>query len=276
MLPYLVLSRVYKFEGVGFYNRALMVSQTPGKLLLSGLAPVVFPALAAEVRKGGDLKTPFLMAVSYISAVYWPAFVLLALLAYPAVEILVGAQWLSIVPLVQVIAVAMLFTFSGILTYPTLMAIGAMRDLVLSALIVVPVNAVITGIAASQGLMALGFSLVLTYALQGIVGVAFVRRHLRFAWTEFAASTARSLAVTLFTAAPPAIHILADGGGFEMSIRRGILLGVLALAGWFAGLWIARHPLRAEIALIWASLRHRLRKSPPAALPEKQLTRLSA
>jgi hypothetical protein len=51
---------------------------------------------------------------------------------------------------------------------------------------------------------------------------------------------------------------------------------VLALAGWFAGLWIARHPLRAEIALIWASLRHRLRKSPPAALPEKQLTRLSA
>ena len=53
------------------------VSQTPGKLLLSGLSPVVFPALAAEVRKGGDLKAPFLTAVSYISGVYWPAFVLL-------------------------------------------------------------------------------------------------------------------------------------------------------------------------------------------------------
>jgi O-antigen/teichoic acid export membrane protein len=269
MLPYLVLSRVYKFEGVGFYNRALLVSQTPGKLLLSGLSPVVFPALAAEVRRGGDLKVPFLTGVAYITAVYWPAFALLALLAFPAVEILVGPQWLSIVPLVQIIALAMMSSFSGMLIYPTLMAIGAMRDLVLSALIVVPVSGVITAIAAAHGLTALALSLVLTYAMQAAVGLAFVRRHLHFGWAEFWAATARSALVTAFAAAPPAAWIAAEGMRFDMPVGEGIALGAAAAAGWLAGLWIARHPFRHEVALILGGLRARLRRE-PAAMPDSR------
>jgi O-antigen/teichoic acid export membrane protein len=273
MLPYLVLSKVARFEGVGFYNRALLVSQTPGKLLLSGLSPVVFPALAAEVRKGGDLKIPFLTATSYISGVYWPAFVLLALLAHPAVEILVGAQWFSIVPLVQIIAVAMLFTFTAILIYPTLMAVGAMRDLLISGLITMPIMAGISGVAALYGLVPLALSLIVTYALQAGVGLIFVRWHLRFRWRELGAALSKSVIVTLCTAAPPAAHIVAAGMRFEMSIAHGIISGIMAVAAWFAGLWITRHPLRDEIVLIAGILRARLRRPAPPALPAERLRR---
>ncbi len=275
MLPYLVVSRVFHFAGVGFYNRALLVSQTPGKLLLSGLVPVVAPALAAEVRKGGDLKGPFLTAVSYISAFYWPAFVLLALLAHPAVEILVGAQWFSIVPLVQIISIAMMSTFSGILIYPTLMAIGALRDLVLSSLIVVPVMAVISGIAAMHGLTALAMSLVVTYALQSLVGLAFVRMHLRFHWIELGRATAKSTVVTCCTAIPPAVQIIAGGMRFDMSIAHGVFTGVLALFGWICGIWLTRHPLRGELMLILNGLRGRVGRERPA-LSSETLSRRTA
>lgn len=261
MLPYLVLSRVYKFEGVGYYNRALLVSQTPGKVLLSGLSPVVFPALAAEVRRGGDLKAPFLLGVAYITAVYWPAFTLLALLAHPAVEIIVGPQWLSIVPLVRIIALAMLWTFSGILIYPTLMALGAMRDLLLSSAIAVPIGGLITAIAAAHGLTALALSLILANAVQAGVGLAFARRHLRFGWAELWAAMARSVVVTAFAAAPPALAILSGAVPFDMPVRHGIALGLAALAGWVAGLWVARHPLRREMTLILGGLRARMRRA---------------
>jgi O-antigen/teichoic acid export membrane protein len=271
MFPYLVVSRIFSFAEVGFYSRALLVSQTPGKLLLSGLAPVVFPALAAEVRRGGNLKPAFMTAVSYISAVYWPAFVLLALLAHPAVEILVGPQWFSIVPLVQVISVAMLFTFAGILIYPTLMALGALRDLVLSSLVALPLSVMINGLAATQGLMALAQSLVVTYALQSAIGLAFVRRHLQFRWGELGAATARSLIVTLCVAAPPTLHIIAAGSRFEIAIPQGIALGGLSLLCWPAGLWLTRHPLRGEVLLIGGALRGKLRRGRPG-LPVETLS----
>jgi hypothetical protein len=63
--------------------------------------------------------------------------------------------------------------------------------------------------------------------------------------------------VTLFTAAPPAAQILGSGGRFEISIPHGIGLGCLALIGWVAGLWIARHPFRHELRLIGGRLRAR-------------------
>ena len=271
MLPYLVLSRVLRFEGVGYYNRAVLVSQTPGKLLLSGLSPVVFPALAAEARRGGDLRPPFLMAVSYISAVYWPAFALLALLAHPAVEILVGAQWFSIVPLVQIISIAMLFTFTNVLIYPTLMAIGALRDLVLSGLITAPITAVINCVAATYGLTALALSLVLTYALQAAIGLAFVRKHLHFRWSELGAAALKSIIITLCTSAPPVIQILSSSARFDISIPHAIVLGMLALLGWLAGLWLTRHPLRSELAMIFGFARNKLRRE-RSALPAETLS----
>jgi O-antigen/teichoic acid export membrane protein len=263
MLPYLVLSRTVNFAGVGYYNRAVLVSQTPGKLLLSGLSPVVFPALAAEARRGGDLKPPFLMAVSYISAVYWPAFALLALLAHPAVEILVGAQWFSIVPLVQIISIAMLFAFTNVLIYPSLMAIGALGDLVLSGLITVLITGGINAVAATYGLTALALSLVLTYALQAAIGLTYVRKHLRFRWSELGGAISKSIIITLCTCAPPIIQIVSGPARFDISVRHGIMLGMLAIVGWLAGLWLTRHPLRLELLMILGFARSKLRRQRP-------------
>ena len=53
---YLLLGRFLRIEAVGLYSRARIVNDMPGKLLLSGLAPVAFPALAAEARAGRSLS----------------------------------------------------------------------------------------------------------------------------------------------------------------------------------------------------------------------------
>ncbi len=259
LVPYAILSRTFAFDAVGFYNRALLVAQAPNKLVLSGLSPVILPALAGHAREGHDLKPPFLLAVAHISAVYWPAFLLLALLAHPAVAILVGSQWLSIVPLVQTVALAMLASFSSILIYPALMAVAALRHLLLWHLIAMPACIVINGVAALFGPAPLAASLLVSLPLQNVVGLYFVRQHAAFTWAEFAGATAKSAVIAGASVIVPGAYIAAQGFEFAMPIATGIALGFGGVAGWFAGVWLTRHPLHDEILMVLAALRRRLR-----------------
>ena len=134
-LPQLVLGHVLPPSAVGLYNRATLVSDIPDKIVLASASSVAFPALAAETRQGRSLKDPYLRALGYITVFFWPALVLLAILAYPAVLLLLGDQWLSVIPLLQVMALAGLAWFPVMLTTPVLMAVGANRDRVLAVLV---------------------------------------------------------------------------------------------------------------------------------------------
>jgi O-antigen/teichoic acid export membrane protein len=264
LVPYIVLSRVFPLDAVGYYSRTLQVSQAPNKLVLSGLASVILPAFAAEVRAGRDVKEAFIVGISHISAAHWPAFLLLALLAHPAVAILAGSQWFSIVPLVQIAALAMLFTFAGMLTYSVLMAIHALRHLVLLNLIVMPVSAAITGLAALFGLKTLMLSLLVTMPFQNFVGLAFLRRTAAFTWDEFLGATRKSAGVTLCATLVPGLQIAAQGFNFEMSIANGIVLGVISIFGWLVGIRLTKHPLGAELTHVVDAFRRRFHKTVPA------------
>ena len=57
------------FDAAGLYNRALLVCQLPDKVVLGGAAPVILPALAAEVRAGRQSRRHRIVrAVSFITA----------------------------------------------------------------------------------------------------------------------------------------------------------------------------------------------------------------
>ena len=78
----------------------MMVARLPDSVLLSGPVGVAFPALAAEIRNGANLKEHYLRALGLIAVLYWPAhWIVLALLAYPVVRVVMGQQWLAVVPL---------------------------------------------------------------------------------------------------------------------------------------------------------------------------------
>jgi O-antigen/teichoic acid export membrane protein len=212
LTSYLLLGRFLQIEAIGLFNRARIVNDMPGKLLLSGLAPVVLPALAAEARAGRGLGRPYLLSLTIVSALYWPAFLMLAVLAKPIVEILLGEQWLTIVPLVRIIAVANLFSVSRPLTQPTLTAVGAVRELWLSAVIVLPFDLIITSVGASFGLEALAWSLVLRAPIDAAVELVFIRRHAHWQWPQLFAALRKSAVVAVCTAALPAMMLGVTAG----------------------------------------------------------------
>jgi O-antigen/teichoic acid export membrane protein len=246
-LPTFILSRLVSFDAAGLYNRALLVCQVPDKLFLGGALPVILPALSAEVRAGRDLKVPYLRAVSFMTAMQWPALIMLAILAQPAVHILLGDQWIEVVPLVRIIALASLFSFSAELNYPVLVSVGAMRDLLLRGLIAWPVSALLIASASLFGLTATALSFFVIVPFQAYVSLWFVRRHIALQWSELVAALWKSAVIAACSAAGPIV--IAAGRGMHLDMSGAATLAAVAMAalGWLAGVWLTRHPLADEI-----------------------------
>ncbi|MDX3924423.1 MAG: oligosaccharide flippase family protein [Shinella sp.] len=249
-LPQLVLGHIMPFASVGIFNRANLVCGLPDKILLSAVFSVAFPAFSAQVREGRDVKASYLRMISYLTVIYWPATLVLAVLAYPIVRIVLGADWLETVPIIQILACAAVFYFANILTFPVLMALGHNRDAFVSNFIGRGLSTMVIAAASFHGLTVLALSQFVTLPFQMYVSLHYVRRYLPFAWSEFFAALYGSLAVTLLTVAGPLFVLASNDFVSALSLFQSAVCCLLALAGWIAGLILVRHPFLDEALLL--------------------------
>ncbi|MBN2739721.1 MAG: oligosaccharide flippase family protein [Rhodobacteraceae bacterium] len=245
--PRLILGRVLGFGAVGLFARAISLSQLPDRLILSAVQPVLLPALAGHSRENGALKAPLLMGLSYISGLQWPALAMIAVLADPIVRLLLGPQWLEVVPLVRIVALAFFCLFPIYLCYPVLVTLGRVRDMAVAMMIALPPCFAIMLGASSFGLHAMALSLFLTGPIQVITVMVFVRRKVPFTMAELGLVIARSGGVTLATVSIPAVVVLAVGSWNALDGVSTVLAIFGAAIGWGTGLVVLRHPLSQEL-----------------------------
>jgi O-antigen/teichoic acid export membrane protein len=247
MLPQFSLGRILGFDAVGLYSRALMLCRLPDRLIMSALPPVLLPALSARARLGGDLKEAYLRGLGHGLTLQWPVLVCLALLADPAVRVLLGVQWAEAVPVVRIMALALLVMFPAFLTYPMLIALGRVKDTLIASLISLPPSMILVSAATFLGLEAVAASLFLTAPFQVYVALRFIRRQVPFTWTELGRAVRKGVAVTLCAAIAPAAAVGLAEFRFDLSVSAGAMAGVGAAAGWLVGLYLTDHPLLTEI-----------------------------
>ncbi len=246
-LPYLLLGRTLSLDAAAMFSRSLMICQLPDKIFLGGAMSVVLPAFSAEARQGRSLRQPYLNALGLITALQWPALLVLAVLAFPVVDVLLGHQWQAVAPQVQIIALASLFSFSFELNYPVLVSVGAMRDVFRRALIVCPISTAIIIIASFISLQAVAWSLMLVIPFQAFVSLSFVRRHIAIRWPEIGAAVWRSAVVAAVTVSGPLAVVVFTGSSFDISVKEAVVAAILATLGWLCSLWLTGHPLLDEI-----------------------------
>lgn len=257
-IPQLFLGRVMPLDMLGLYNRTVIISGIADRFILAGVFNIAFPALAQEFRAGRSLKEPLLNAFSYITAFYWPALAMMALLAYPIVDLILGDQWMAVAPLLQIVAVASLAWFPVVLMQPLLMAIDAMRHAFLVSLIGLPTSALVLCAASPFGVTAMVASQLFTVPFQVYVGLTYIRRHVPFGWLEVAGAL-RGSAILTGCSVLPVLLILAPSG-FDMDISFGlaaVAAGLAALA-WLVGLRLTNHPINAELRRAMAAFQHTL------------------
>ena len=148
-------------------------------------------------------------------------------------------------PLVHIIAGALLFYFPVGLSYPTLVAVGAIRTMFLLFLTQATVSIAVLWSAATYGLQTAALSLFLTVPFNVLVSVLIARLHVSYRWVELAASMRKSAMLSALSAAGPLVIVIRSGA--DMSIGPAIVAVILCAVGWLGGLWITRHPLLDEL-----------------------------
>jgi lipopolysaccharide exporter len=103
-LDKLLVGRRSHAATLGTYSLADDISAMPTGELLAPLGRVLFPAFVQAAKDPVQLRKTFSLALGIQAMVAIPAGVGLALVAHTAVPLLLGAQWVSSIPIVQTLA----------------------------------------------------------------------------------------------------------------------------------------------------------------------------
>ncbi|SES42081.1 oligosaccharide flippase family protein [Rhizobium sp. NFR03] len=249
-VPQLLLGKIISMSSVGLYNRANTVCGIPDRIIMSAFYAMAFPALSASVREGRNIRQAYLQTLAYISCLYWPGVLLIAVTSEPIVNLVLGPQWHEAGHLVHILSLAAVFWFAVIVTNPLLLALGENRDAFLSSLFCRCIATILLCIASVYGVTAMALSQFVSLPIQMIISLAFAKRHLGFTLSELWLAIMPSVVVTAFTMAGPLALLAFHGWDMDMGL---ITLGVtflLALAGWLPGLVLAQHPFLDEVRFI--------------------------
>jgi O-antigen/teichoic acid export membrane protein len=250
LAPQIFLARILDFAAVGLYSRAVAITQVFDKLVGQVLGPVIMPAIFAQTKAGGDLRRIYLDAITLLTVVHWPFLTFVAIMAQPIISIWLGSTWLEIVPLVRMMCVAYLSLFAACLTYPVLVAVGSVRDALISSLISLPPSLLIIFVASFWGVQAVAASAMLTLPFQAAVAIYFINKHLDIGLLDLVRATFKSAIVTLVSS----VAALICAATVECSLLRPVFgLGLAcfsAITGWLLTMVVTEHPLlpRLQVA----------------------------
>ncbi|WP_461717923.1 oligosaccharide flippase family protein [Bradyrhizobium liaoningense] len=264
LAPQLFLARILDFASVGLYSRAISLTQVFDRLVTQVLNPVIMPAIVARRQAGEDLSAVYLEAIQLLSVAQWPFLVFVAFMARPIISIWLGPTWLDIVPLVRLLCIANMALFAACLSYPVLVAVGSVRDALISSFISLPPSLLVILGASFFGVQAVAGVALLTLPFQAAVAIYFISRHLRFGLMDLVRALMSSVLVTAATAFGLAGCTALMAAGL-LTPMAGLALATCAAAFcWWLGLLLTGHPLLHQLHQAVASLgriRPRLRLS---------------
>jgi O-antigen/teichoic acid export membrane protein len=176
-----------------------------------------------------------------------PGLLCLILLADPIVRLMLGPQWGEVPPLVRIMALGSLSLFPAFMTFPTMVALGRIRDTLWMSAISVPPSILVILALSHVSLEAVAAAQIVNAPLQVVVAIVFIRRRLPISWSEILLAIRPSVLVAVCAAAMPALLIALGGFRLDLSTPAFVLAILGAAAGWLAGLALSGHPMMAEV-----------------------------
>ncbi len=246
-LSELAIARLLGLGQLGIYGRASNLNGLIWNNIHMVAGRVLFVDFAELNRQGVSLRDRYLRTAEIGSAVLWPAFAGLGLLAGPFVYTVYGARWLPAAAPLALLALASMLLVASTMTWELFAATGNLR--------------VQTRIEFIRSLVALAaFVIGCTISLEAAAGArvldavfAFLlyRPHLNrmteTSLADFAPVYGRSLLLTALATAPAGLLML--GYRFSPQVPAPLVLGAVGcgVVLWAGGLWALKHPLVQEV-----------------------------
>ncbi|MGK2912287.1 MAG: oligosaccharide flippase family protein [Sphingobium sp.] len=257
-LSLLILGGMLGLSALGLYGRAANVSSMIFFNIYGQATKVVFVRLSNEMRAVGSMHATFINAIKLITAVMWPLVMGTAILAGPIVRLVYGDPWLgSAIPL-SLLMIAQFVIIGFGLNWEVFVLKGESARQVRFEFL----RAVFGTVAFTIGCL---FSVVfatLGRVVEACFGYILYRRHMdRLAGTvpgELERVYGESLILTISAVAPALILMMMTGwsaytspGLIGCAVGLGVAIWVLALA-------LLKHPVWAEMTIVYRAARQAL------------------
>ena len=257
--PEIIVGRVVGLHDTGILSRANGLVNLFTVMITQSIYSVAFPAVAERHRKGMAVGSDYVKMVCYVSALAFPFFSFIFILALPFIRFLFGPNWDESAPLTEILCVVGFLAPYTAFNAAFYIAIGRIEtDLRISA-VFTPLKVLCWLLAAPYGLLFALKVFVSIYFINVVVSVLFLQRALKFSWLEFTSSNAKSFAVMVLSSIPPLLvaqsGLIANWGDFlALFFAAGTMFVI-----WLISIFIFKHPFRGELILIVGHLRTRFR-----------------
>lgn len=125
--PELAIGRVNGAADVGIFSRAGGLVEMFHRLMTRPAMSICMPYFAKADRESGTLVPAYLKSLTMLTGLGWPMLGCLGVMAYPAIRLVYGDQWLQAVPLAQVLCLACAVELTFLLSREALLACGQVR-----------------------------------------------------------------------------------------------------------------------------------------------------
>ncbi|MEX5745716.1 oligosaccharide flippase family protein [Massilia sp. X63] len=245
--PDLIMGKVLNMAAVGYFSRATGLVQLFTRLISGALTPLVLPYFSQEQREGKPLVRPYLLAVEYLTALAWPFFAALMVLAYPMVRALYGDNWDASVPMARLLCVASALSVLTLFAPQAMIACGGVRSSTVCNLMVQPVRILAVLVSASFGAVAVAGAIVVAEAIALVMNSVFLYRVVGVHPGKLIRACMRSALITAASLIGP-LMVQVTWGDAPASSWPPLLVGIIsAAAGWLVGMWLSRHPLGTHV-----------------------------
>jgi O-antigen/teichoic acid export membrane protein len=253
--PDLFVGKMLDMTAVGYLSRASGLVQLFNKFFADAILPLILPYFALLRREGGDLQEYYLSSVAYVTAIAWPFFATMMLLALPILRILYGPQWDASVPLVESLCIAGAVSAVSIFAGQVMVANGRVRSSTYAQLIIQPFRISVVFLACHYGLEYVAIAIVVSEVLSLVIVSWYLGKTISIGPLLLARACGKSAIVTLCCAIVPLVVKVYWTG---YSLRPGLPVFVAVLGGaigWISGMLLTRHPLTAHLISAFHSAR---------------------
>ena len=251
--PELLLGKLQNMVAAGLFSRGQGLVTMFHSLVMDAVNTVSLPYFARQSREGRDLGPSFLVAMELITGLGWAFFSGIALMAYPVIRILYGAQWDAAVDPARWLAVACIFSMSASICSPPLIGIGAINDVLKATLLSMLATLAAVAVGALLGLLQLSQCLIVSGLLSSALWIVTARKHIGFTYGALLRVWGKSLLVALGTSAASVAVIFLWGWRPDELLASALFSGIGGVLGALFVAWASKHQLWLEIDRLYAA-----------------------
>lgn len=245
--PALFVGRMLGIEATGLFSRAQGIAQLFYDVLLKAVEPVALPVLAGHLRDGRDLKAPYLVKTEYVSAIVWPCYAFVALMAEPLVRVVLGPQWGGVVPIIRILCLTGLMLPFSTINGEFFVALGKQGRLLRIEAALFPLLIALIALGSLHSVEAVALAIVIGRAANALASNLYLSRELGYTAGEAIHAARKSLLILGASAVAPAAIWYGTIPASLGTIPALALATAGAAVGWLSAAFATHHPLAGEV-----------------------------